>query len=59
MDITLRHIGKSFKNHTILESISFDVGPRELVSIVGPSGAGKTTLLNIIAGLETHRTQDG
>jgi putative spermidine/putrescine transport system ATP-binding protein len=53
MDITLRHIGKSFKNRRILESISFGAGPRELVSIVGPSGAGKTTLLNIIAGLLT------
>jgi putative spermidine/putrescine transport system ATP-binding protein len=52
MDITLRHIGKSYKNQPVLESIGFTVGPRELVSIVGPSGAGKTTLLNIIAGLE-------
>ncbi|MDT8378705.1 MAG: ABC transporter ATP-binding protein [Desulfotignum sp.] len=54
MDITLRHIGKSYNKHQpVLESISFDVGPRELVSIVGPSGTGKTTLLKIIAGLET------
>lgn len=52
MDLSLRHISKRFRRRPVLEDISFDVGPRELVSIVGPSGAGKTTLLKIIAGLE-------
>ncbi len=52
MDLKIRHIGKRFKNRTVLEDISFDVGPRELVSIVGPSGVGKTTLLKIIARLD-------
>jgi putative spermidine/putrescine transport system ATP-binding protein len=36
----------------VLEDVSFDVGERELVSIVGPSGVGKTTLLKVIAGLD-------
>jgi putative spermidine/putrescine transport system ATP-binding protein len=53
MDLSVRHIDKRFKNRTVLEDISFDVGPRELVSIVGPSGVGKTTLLAIIARLES------
>ncbi len=52
MDFKVRHIAKRFKNRSVLEEISFDVGPHELVSIVGPSGVGKTTLLTIIAGLE-------
>ncbi|MEH0022492.1 MAG: ABC transporter ATP-binding protein [Desulfobacter sp.] len=56
MDLELRHIGKQYKRRTILEDISFGVGPRELVSVVGPSGAGKTTLLKIIAGLEQPDT---
>lgn len=34
-----------------LGNVSFDVYPKEFVSIVGPSGCGKTTLLRIIAGL--------
>ncbi|MCE1196657.1 ABC transporter ATP-binding protein [bacterium] len=34
-----------------LGDVSFDVYPKEFVSIVGPSGCGKTTLLKIIAGL--------
>jgi putative spermidine/putrescine transport system ATP-binding protein len=52
MDLKVRHISKRFKSRTVLEDISFDVGPRELVSIVGPSGVGKTTLLKIIARLD-------
>ena len=52
MDLELRHIGKRFRNRTVLEDISFRVGPEDLISVVGPSGAGKTTLLKIIAGLD-------
>ncbi|WP_022667772.1 ABC transporter ATP-binding protein [Desulfospira joergensenii] len=52
MDLTLSGIGKRYRAGTVLENINFDVGCRELVSIVGPSGVGKTTLLNIIAGLD-------
>jgi len=52
MDLKLRHIEKRFRNRTVLSDISFDVGSRELVSILGPSGVGKTTLLKIIARLD-------
>jgi len=39
-------------SHTaVLEGISFDVQPGEVVSLLGASGCGKTTLLRIIAGL--------
>ena len=38
---------------TILESIDFDLAPRESAAIVGASGSGKSTLLSIIAGLDT------
>lgn len=51
MDLRLSGIGKRYRTRTVLEDIRFEVGCRELVSIVGPSGVGKTTLLNIIAGL--------
>ena len=37
---------------TILDGITLEVAPRELVAIMGPSGAGKTTVLRAVAGLE-------
>jgi putative ABC transport system ATP-binding protein len=37
---------------TILHDISFELGARESVAIVGASGSGKSTLLAILAGLD-------
>ncbi|SFK77064.1 ABC transporter ATP-binding protein [Geodermatophilus ruber] len=45
--------GQGATAHRAIENLSFTVGPREFVSIVGPSGAGKTTLLRILSGLLT------
>jgi len=35
----------------VLAGVSFDVGPREFVTLVGPSGCGKSTICNVVAGL--------
>lgn len=43
---------KSFGGQPILRNISFEVGPRERLAILGPSGIGKTTLIRIIASLD-------
>ena len=39
----------------ILHEIDLDVGPGEIVALVGANGAGKTTLLRAISGLITAR----
>ena len=53
--LTLRDLTAVFPNENgglhALDSITFDVRPREFVCVLGPSGSGKTTLLRILAGL--------
>ena len=43
---------------TVLDGITFEVGERELVSLVGASGCGKTTLLKILSGLVARGSGD-
>ena len=37
----------------VLKSISFTIGSKEVVSIVGSSGSGKTSIIMLASGLET------
>ena len=54
--LVARNVGMAFESsrgrHAVLDDISFEVGVRDLVSLVGESGCGKTTLLRIMAGLQ-------
>lgn len=37
---------------TVVDGITFSLGPGETCSVLGPSGSGKTTLLGLCAGLD-------
>lgn len=50
-DICKTYATRGQKTLNVLQSINFEVLPREFVCLVGASGCGKSTLLNIIAGL--------
>ncbi|HUL83847.1 MAG TPA: ABC transporter ATP-binding protein [Gammaproteobacteria bacterium] len=45
-----RGLGKSFYGKTVLEDVSFDVEPGDIVGVLGKNGAGKTTLLELMLG---------
>lgn len=50
--ITVQNVAKRFGNTVLFEDVTFTIGKREKVGLVGRNGLGKTTLLKIIAGLE-------
>ncbi len=51
--VSLANVHKSFGAIEVLKGVSFDVGPGEVVAIIGASGSGKSTALRCINALET------
>ncbi len=51
--MTLRAINliKAFNGKPVVNNISFEVNPGEIVGLLGPNGAGKTTSFDMIVGL--------
>jgi ABC-2 type transport system ATP-binding protein len=49
--IRLEQLEKSYGGRRVLESMSLDVAPGEVIALVGPNGAGKSTTLRIVAGI--------
>src|SRR5262245_8577872 len=49
--LRISNIKKSYGGHDVLREVSFEVGEREKVALVGANGAGKSSLLKIIAGV--------
>jgi simple sugar transport system ATP-binding protein len=49
--VTLRDVSKSFGAIRALEPVSLDIGPGEVVGLMGDNGAGKSTLVKVLAGI--------
>jgi ABC-2 type transport system ATP-binding protein len=49
--VRLENISKVIGNKTIIDQLSFDLYPGEVVGFLGPNGAGKTTTIRMIVGL--------
>ncbi|MDU0479635.1 amino acid ABC transporter ATP-binding protein [Staphylococcus chromogenes] len=50
--LTLNGVSKNYGERQVLNDITLDVAPGEVIAIIGPSGCGKSTLLKTINGLE-------
>ena len=44
-------LSRAFGSRTVVDSVTFDVRPSEIVALLGPNGAGKTTTMRMLAGL--------
>jgi len=49
--IDLLAVTKVFQGRKVLDNITLNVGPGEVVGLIGPNGCGKTTVLRIASGL--------
>ncbi|OCT11787.1 ABC transporter [Paenibacillus pectinilyticus] len=50
MQLTVKGVGKSYGDRTVLKSVDLTVFSHEFICILGHSGCGKSTLLNMVAG---------
>jgi len=50
MNVEIRNISKNYGYQRVLDDVSFEVKPGEILGFLGPNGAGKTTTMKIITG---------
>jgi branched-chain amino acid transport system ATP-binding protein len=50
-ELAVEDLSLHFGGLTVLDGISFEVAPGELMALIGPNGAGKTSVLNCISGI--------
>jgi branched-chain amino acid transport system ATP-binding protein len=55
--LAVRGLAWSVGGLTIVDDVTLEVAPGELLSVIGPNGAGKTSVINLVTGV--HRPQAG
>ncbi len=49
--LSVRGLKKAFSGKTVVDNVSFDIYPGEIVALCGENGAGKSTFKNMVCGL--------
>ncbi|WP_040981787.1 ABC transporter ATP-binding protein [Oceanobacillus jeddahense] len=56
MQLEIDNVSKSFGKKKVLDNLSFQVNPGEIIGLVGENGAGKSSLLRILATISRANT---
>lgn len=48
--LSVEHLSKSYGDKVLFQDISFTIGEKERIGLIGVNGTGKSTLLKIVAG---------
>lgn len=49
--LAIEHLTVAYETGPVVQEVSFNIWPQQIVAIVGPNGAGKTSVLKAIGGL--------
>lgn len=49
--LAVRNLSKSFSGKTVVDDVSFEIHPGEIIALIGENGAGKSTTKNMLCGL--------
>jgi ABC-type sugar transport system ATPase subunit len=55
--LRVRGLSKSFVGHRVLDDVTIELSPGQVLGLVGENGAGKSTLMKILAGV--HQADAG
>jgi len=51
LQLTAVELSKSYRGRKVVDSVSLQISPGEVVGLLGPNGAGKTTTFHLLVGL--------
>ncbi|EJN93186.1 ABC transporter ATP-binding protein [Streptococcus ratti] len=56
--LNLQALRKNFGKQVVLNEVSFELDPGEIIGLIGPSGAGKSTMIKTMLGMEKADSGD-